>query len=83
MSKSEGIDVMENKKNDIIYNSIGYLIGIKSEATYVIYLYSAKIKVNSYDRLPLENKITFHNVIILIKSVFNTDKNITTAIIYS
>ena len=35
----------------------------------------AKIKVDLYDSLPLENTMTFHNVIIFIKSVFNKDKN--------
>ena len=34
-----------------------------------------KIKVDSYDYLPLEKTLTFHNVIILIKPVFNKDKN--------
>ena len=33
----------------------------------------AKIKVDSYDSLPLEKPMTFHNVIILIKSFFNKD----------
>ena len=35
----------------------------------------AKIKVGSFDSLPLEIKITFHNVIKLAKSVYNKDKN--------
>ena len=35
----------------------------------------AWIKAYSYDSLPLENTFTVHNVIILIKSVFNKDKN--------
>ena len=34
-----------------------------------------KIKVDSYDSLPLEKTMTFHNVIILIKSVCNKDEN--------
>ena len=32
-------------------------------------------KVDSFYSLPPEKKLTFHNVIILIKSVFNRDKN--------
>ena len=36
---------------------------------------SAKIKMNSYDSLPLEKTLTLHNVIILINSVLNKDKN--------
>ena len=37
--------------------------------------YFAKIKADSYDSLPIENTLTFHNVIILIKSVLKKDKN--------
>ena len=33
------------------------------------------IKIDSSNSLPLEKNKTFHNVIILIKSVFNKDKN--------
>ena len=32
-------------------------------------------KVGSYDYLPLEKTMTFHNVIMLTKSVLNKDKN--------
>ena len=35
----------------------------------------AKIKIDSYDSLPLEKTLTLHNVIILIKSVFNKNQN--------
>ena len=35
----------------------------------------AKIKVDSYNSFPLEKAITFHNVIILIKSTVNKDEN--------
>ena len=34
-----------------------------------------KIKVNLYDSLPLEKALTYDNVIILIQSVLNKDKN--------
>ena len=37
--------------------------------------YFAKIKVDSYDSSPIEKRLTFHNVIIHIKSVLNKDKN--------
>ena len=47
----------------------------KSDTTYVISHSCAKTKVDLYDSLPLEKTITFHSVIILIKSVWNTDKN--------
>ena len=42
---------------------------------YVISNNYTKFKVDSYDFLPLEKTLTFHNVIIPIKSVFNKDKN--------
>ena len=59
----------------ISYNSIRYLIGVKISITYVISHNYAKIKVDSYDSLPLEKTLTFHNVIIFTKSIFNNDKN--------
>ena len=62
-------------KFDLIYNRIIYLIGIKSGVTYVISHNYAKMKVDSYHSLPLEKTVTFHCVIILIKSVWNKNKN--------
>ena len=35
----------------------------------------AKIKIDSYDSLCLEKTLNLHNVITLIKSVFNKDEN--------
>ena len=52
-----------------------YLINLKSGNTYIFSPYFAKIKVDSYDSLPIEKILTLHNVIILIKSVLNKDKN--------
>ena len=52
-----------------------YLISLKSSIIYVFFLYFAKIKVDSYNSLPIEKALTFHNVIILIKPVLNKDKN--------
>ena len=34
-----------------------------------------KITIDSYNSLPIENILTFHNVIILIKLVADRDKN--------
>ena len=48
---------------------------VKSGITYVIFRDYGKTKIDSYDSLPLETTMTFLNVIILIKSVFNKDKN--------
>ena len=58
-----------------IYSRIRYLISPKSGITYIISHNYAKIKVDLYDSLHLEKAMTFHDVIILIKSVLNKDKN--------
>ena len=50
-------------------------IGVKSGIRYVISNNYAKTKVDYYDSSPLEETLTFHDVIILIKLVFNKDKN--------
>ena len=64
-----------SKQFDFIYNKIRYLIGLKIGITYVIFHIHAKIKIDSYDYLPLEKTMTSHNVIILVKSVFSRDKH--------
>ena len=52
---------------DAIYNRISCLISLKSSITYIFCHYLAKIKVHSYDSLPIEKRLTLHNVILLIK----------------
>ena len=64
-----------SEKYDAIYNRIRYLISLKSRITYVFCQYYTKIKFDSYASLPIEKILTLHNVIILIKSVLNKDKN--------
>ena len=59
----------ESQKNDSIYNR-----SVKSGITFIIFHNYAKIKVDSYDSLPLEKKNAFYNVLIFIKSVSNKDK---------
>ena len=61
--------------SEAIYNRIRYLISIKSGITYIFSHYFAKMKVDSYDYLPIEKILTLHNVVIHIKSVINKDKN--------
>ena len=56
---------------DKICEKIKYLISEKSNITDSINHSSARIKINSYDSLPIEKILTFHNVIKLIKSVVN------------
>ena len=64
--------LLGNEKYDFIYHRI---IGVKSGITYVISYNHAKIKADSYNSLPLEKTMAFHNVTILTKSDFNKDKN--------
>ena len=58
-----------------IYDRIRYLISLKSGITCIFSHYFAKIKVDSYDFLPIEKRLTLRNVTIHIKSVLNKDKN--------
>ena len=60
---------------DIIYNRIKYLISEKSGITNSINHNFARIRIDSYNSLPKEKALTFHNVIILIKSVVNNNEN--------
>ena len=62
------------EKCGAIYNKI---ISYKPKKWHHIYFsqYFVKIKVDSYDPLPIEKKLTLHNVVIYIKSVLNKDKN--------
>ena len=50
-------------------------MSLKSGIAYVFSQYYVKIKVDSYDSLPIRKRLTLHIVIILIKSVLNKDKN--------
>ena len=62
-----------SEQNDAIYNRIR--LSLKSGITYIFSHSSVKIKVDSYDSLPIEKLLTLHNVIIQMKSVLNKDKN--------
>ena len=63
------LTLFATEKYDVIYDKIRYIISLKSGITYIFSHYCAKIKVDSYDSLPIEKILTFHNVLILIKSV--------------
>ena len=47
----------------------------KSSATCVFSHNNAKMKIDSYNLLPLEKTLTLHNFIIFTKSVFHKDQN--------
>ena len=67
--------LFEREKYGATYNRIRYLISQKSDIIFVISHNYARIKVDSYNSLLLEKPLTFHNVIILIKSVINKNQN--------
>ena len=73
--KTRYLTLFGTKKYDVVYDKIRYLISTKGGITYIISHYFAKIKVDSYDFLPIEKTLTLHNVIILIKSVLSKNKN--------
>ena len=64
-----------SEKYDANYDRIRYRISLKISVTYVFSHYFAKIRVDYYGSLPIEKILTFHNVIMNIKSVLNKDKN--------
>ena len=61
--------------HDEIYNRIRYLISEKSGITDSINYNFATIRIDSHNLLTIEKMLTFHNVIILINSVVNKNKN--------
>ena len=60
---------------DNICEKIQYLISEKSGITDSINHNLGEIRIDSYNSLPTEKIVTFHNVIIIIKSVVNKNKN--------
>ena len=60
-----------SEKYDSIYDRIRYLTSVKSDITSIISHNYATTNVYSYDSLRLEKAVTFLNVIILVKSVWN------------
>ena len=63
------------EKYDATYNRIIYLISQKCGITKVFSPNYGKINIDSYDSLLLQKTLTLRNFIILIKLVFNEDKN--------
>ena len=61
--------VLFDEKCDKIWDRIKYLKSKKSGITGSINHNFAIIRIDSYDSLPIEKILTFHIVIILIKSV--------------
>ena len=53
------------QKYDSIYNKIRCPISPKSSITYIFCHYFTKIKIDSYDPLPIKKILTLYNVILL------------------
>ena len=74
-NKSRYLVLFDYSYFDKICDKIKYLISKKSGITDSINHNFARIRSDPYDFLPIEKISTFHNVIILIKSVVNKKKN--------
>ena len=61
--------LIRHEKYDVIYNRIRYLLSQKNGITYVVSHSYARIKVDSYNSLRLEETLAFYNIIILIKTI--------------
>ena len=82
LDKIEGFIKTDNENRYLIlfecneiYDKIRYLISKKSGIKYSISYNFPRIRNDSYNSLPIEKILTFHNVIILIKSIVNENKN--------
>ena len=73
--KIEHLLLFDNELFDKICDLINNLISKKSGITNSINHNFGRIKIDSYDSLPIEKILTFHNVIILIKPVVNKNQN--------
>ena len=60
---------------DVIYSRIRYLVSEKTGLTNNINDNYARIRIDSFNSLPRDKTLTFHNVIMLIKSVVNKNEN--------
>ena len=69
------LTLLRPENYDAIYNRIRYLISLKSNTTYILFHCLVKIKVDSYDFLLMEKRLTLYDVIMLIKWVLNKHKN--------
>ena len=62
-------------ENMMLFDRIRYLKGLKKGITYIFSHNCSKIKIDLDYDLPLEKKLSLHDIIIHIKSVFNKDQN--------
>ena len=74
-SEIKHLVLFDHELFDKICDRIKHLISEKSGITDSINHNFARIRIYSYNSLPIEEILTFHIVIILIKLVVNKDKN--------
>ena len=67
--------LFDPERYDGIYKRIKHIVSEKSSIKYSIDNNFFWIKIDSYNSLPTEKALTFHNVIILTKSVIIKSKN--------
>ena len=60
---SRYLTLFNPEKYDAIYDRYRYLISLKNGITYISSHYYAKVKVVPYDSLPIEKRLTLHDVI--------------------
>ena len=66
--------VLDHSRFDKICDIIKYLL-VKKEVLQIVLINFARIRIDSYNYLPIEKKLNVPNVMILIKSVVNKDKS--------
>ena len=69
------LTLFSSENYDAIYDRIRYHKSLKHGMTYIYSHYFSKVKVDSYDSLPIEKILTFDIVIIHIISVLNKNEN--------
>ena len=60
---------------EVIYSRIRYLVSEKTGLTDNINDNYARVRIDSFNSLLRDKTLTFHNVIMLIKSVVNKNEN--------
>ena len=75
--------IIDPEKYDSIDGRFRFLISLKSGIMYLVSHNYVRIKRDLYDALALENALSLHYVIILLKSVFNKNQNYYDYIVFS
>ena len=74
-SKIKHLVLFDYGLSDKICDKIKYLISKKSAITNIINYNFGRIRIDSYNSIPIKKILIFHNITILINSVVNKNKN--------